>query len=160
MDEAIRKALHFSWVVGDEVAGMAFPPLDAWPVLKDEGVGAVLTLTERLPLADMARSGLAWRHLPIRDFGVPADDALDQAIGWMQEEVRGGRPVAVHCGAGMGRTGLVLAAYLVARGLAPGDAIREIRRTRPGSVETREQAAAVEAYAARRRERSQETEGA
>lgn len=52
--------------------------------------------------------------------------------------------VGVHCALGFGRTGTMLACYLVKeRGLAAGDAIAEIRRLRPGSIETYEQEKAV-----------------
>ncbi|NXC50647.1 DUS23 phosphatase, partial [Penelope pileata] len=45
---------------------------------------------------------------------------------------------------GHGRTGTLLACYLVrTRQLSGADAIREIRRLRPGSIETREQEQAV-----------------
>lgn len=52
--------------------------------------------------------------------------------------------VGVHCALGFGRTGTMLACYLVKeRGLAAGDAVAEIRRLRPGSIETYEQEKAV-----------------
>lgn len=52
--------------------------------------------------------------------------------------------VGVHCALGFGRTGTMLACYLVKeRRLAAGDAIAEIRRLRPGSIETYEQEKAV-----------------
>ncbi|XP_023804562.1 dual specificity protein phosphatase 23, partial [Cyanistes caeruleus] len=52
--------------------------------------------------------------------------------------------VAVHCMLGHGRTGTLLACYLCKeQHLAGGDAIREIRRLRPGSIETAEQERAV-----------------
>lgn len=55
-----------------------------------------------------------------------------------------GQAVAVHCMLGHGRTGTMLACYLVkARALSGAAAIREIRRLRPGSIETREQEQAV-----------------
>ncbi|NXE30961.1 DUS23 phosphatase, partial [Ardeotis kori] len=45
---------------------------------------------------------------------------------------------------GHGRTGTMLACYLAkAREMSGGDAIREIRRLRPGSIETQEQEQAV-----------------
>jgi atypical dual specificity phosphatase len=59
--------------------------------------------------------------------------------------------VAVHCGAGLGRTGAVLAAYFVARGMTANNAVGRVRRLRPGSIETDEQAEAVELYARRKR---------
>lgn len=52
--------------------------------------------------------------------------------------------VAVHCMLGHGRTGTMLACYLVkTQKMSGSDAIREIRRLRPGSIETREQEQAV-----------------
>lgn len=66
----------------------------------------------------------------------------------MGQAIAAGRVVAVHCGGGLGRTGTLLACYLARRGLNPADAIAQVRRVRPVSVETRVQVAAVEAYAA------------
>jgi protein-tyrosine phosphatase len=49
--------------------------------------------------------------------------------------------------AGYGRTGTVLAAYLVAKGAEPEEAIDRVRRARPGSIETVEQEHAVHLFA-------------
>jgi len=52
--------------------------------------------------------------------------------------------VAVHCMHGHGRTGTMLACYLVkTRKMSGIDAINEIRRLRSGSIETNEQEKAV-----------------
>ena len=48
---------------------------------------------------------------------------------------------------GVGRTGTVLACYLVHRGATAVDAINRVRELRPGSVQTPEQEAAVLQYA-------------
>ena len=58
--------------------------------------------------------------------------------------------VAIHCSAGLGRTGVVLACYLVQKGLTAQNAIARVRRLRPGSIETEEQADAVVDFARRR----------
>ncbi|MFC1847184.1 dual specificity protein phosphatase family protein [Chloroflexota bacterium] len=57
------------------------------------------------------------------------------------------KPVGVSCGAGLGRTGTILACYLVSRGYDADAAINEIRKNRPGSIETQEQEDAIKAYA-------------
>jgi atypical dual specificity phosphatase len=57
--------------------------------------------------------------------------------------------VGVHCYAGVGRTGTVLAAWFVSEGMSPNDAVIKIRELRPGSIETPEQERAIELFAKR-----------
>ena len=48
--------------------------------------------------------------------------------------------IGVHCRMGMGRTGSMLACYLAkCKNLTAEEAIQEIRRLRPGSIETEDQ---------------------
>ncbi|CAA9563090.1 MAG: hypothetical protein AVDCRST_MAG18-1256 [uncultured Thermomicrobiales bacterium] len=119
--------------------------------LRDRGIGAVLTLTETplLPGA-LARHGLAELHLPVDDLTPPDPAQLDAALDFIDERRARGERVAVHCLVGQGRTGTVLAAYLIRGGLPAEVALREIRAVCPNAVGSPSQEAALREFAARR----------
>ncbi|KNC46819.1 uncharacterized protein AMSG_03250 [Thecamonas trahens ATCC 50062] len=83
------------------------------------------------------------------DMGVPRMAVLARSVFFIDYAVNvlGGR-AAVHCHAGLGRTGLVCAAYLVySEHLSPQAAIAAVRAARPKAIQTRKQVAAVKRYA-------------
>ena len=127
----------------------------AWPQditlaldsLKEHGIGVIVSLTmERLDPDLLAEWGFELRHIPIRDFAPPTQDQIDEFVAIVDDARESGKAVMAHCYAGMGRTGTMLAAYLVSAGADPVDAIAAVREMRPGSIETPEQEAAVFVY--------------
>ena len=84
----------------------------------------------------------------VRARDVPPQRAARPALaveheGQMRQE---GRAVLAHCHAGMGRTGTMLSCYLVADGADPRRAIIDVRKRRPGSIETYHQEDSIYAY--------------
>jgi atypical dual specificity phosphatase len=145
---------NFSWVLPGELAGAGRPHTPtSCKALAAEGVKTLLTLTEdALPAQWTSAAGLETVHIPVSDMGAPSPAQLDQAIQVIDDSLAAGKPIAVHCLGGIGRTGTVLAAYLVHRGLDAGEAIAEVRRLRHPSIETLAQEEAVRLYAHRSRE--------
>ena len=148
----------FTWIEKPLLAALARPSGSedlTW--LREHGIEVLLTLTEdRLRRDWIEDAGLLVYHEPLEDMEAPTQDQLDRAVSAIVRANERKMGVAVHCGAGLGRTGVVLAAYFVARGLSAGNAIARIRRMRPGSIETDEQAAAVELFARRRRQEAED----
>ena len=86
-------------------------------------------------------------HLPVDDFHAPTTQQMLEALAFLDEARATSTPVAVHCLAGQGRTGTVLAAYLIRGGLSAEQAIAEVRAICPGAIEASPQTAALEAWA-------------
>lgn len=141
----MTKPNNFSWVEPNLLAGHAYPgALDQLQWLRQQGIQIILTLTEEgLPKVSLEEAGLLSIHEPIRDFQAPTLEQLDRCVSAIKNATKKKMAVAVHCAAGMGRTGTVLTAWLISKGLSPEEAIKEIRRLRPGSVETRVQVDAL-----------------
>ncbi len=121
--------------------------------LRKERVVAIVSLTvSALDAAELRGAEMECLHEPVTDFTAPAPEQLERIIEFIaRQSEKPGRLVLVHCGAGLGRSGTVAAAFLVREGMAPGAAIERVRELRPFSVETEEQETAVEDYARRLR---------
>ena len=117
--------------------------------LRAQGIGALLSLTETSLLEEtVAEHGLAMLHLPVPDLQSPAPDQFMAALGFIDRQRSLGRAVAVHCLAGQGRTGTVLAAYLIRQGSTSDAALAEVRALCPGAVGSDIQERALHRFAA------------
>jgi protein tyrosine phosphatase (PTP) superfamily phosphohydrolase (DUF442 family) len=141
-----RSAITGAWA---RDLGVDLDAVAAW------GAQLVLTLVEPAELtalkvpelgAEVQRRGLDWCHLPIADYSVPTEEFEQQWLTQGQDIrtlLRSGSDVLVHCKGGLGRAGMMAARLLVELGMAPDQAIREVRRARKGAIETPSQLALV-----------------
>ena len=141
--------MNFGWVLKDELAGSQGPAsFDDLFFLYSQGVRAVVRMEERTIAADTGNMvDLVDMFEPVPDFTPPELEQIQRMIEFIDRQTGERKPVVVSCYAGIGRTGTVLACYLVHRGYKPAEAINRVRELRPGSVQTPEQEAAVHRYA-------------
>jgi protein-tyrosine-phosphatase len=122
---------NFSFLVPGVLAGMAYPrSVDALQELVGLGFRTVVALGDSPP--EPVPVELRVHHEELPDFCRIPVDRLDAAV----LAIRDAQPkVAVCCGGGVGRTGVVLACYLVSLGRTAYEAIAEVRASRSGSID-------------------------
>ena len=152
------------WVIPGVLAGMPMPyvhperrmnyggPLDAYedelPELYSAGIRAVVSLLNIPSDAAVYESaGFAFLCLPVPDGGAPTMEQAEQFVRFVTEQRAAQRPVAVHCEAGLGRTGTMLATYLIAQGQTAEAAIGQVRAVEKAAIETPRQVAFLEEFA-------------
>ena len=89
-------------------------------------------------------------RFPIEDASVPPPEEMPRFAELVQQILAAagaGKTVVIHCRGGLGRSGTVAAACLVALGHPPAQAIERVRHIRPGAVETPTQERWVQAFA-------------
>ncbi len=124
-------------VVDDRVWRGAAPSASGYRSLAARGVRTIVDLRAEddvnVDEATLARLGLNRVHIPVRDGQAPSEDKVRR---FLEAVGAGDGKVFVHCGAGVGRTGTMAAAYLVATGEAgPGQALRRNLVVGPPSLE-------------------------
>ncbi len=156
---------NFSWVIPGKLAASGMPGSRFGSFFNGIGtlaedlklagngkIGALVSLTERaLDQVEIDAAGVQYLHLPVADMAAPAVEDCRRFVDFVRERNEEGAAVLVHCVAGRGRTGTMLACYFVAQGFTPLEALERVRSLRPGSVETEAQEAAVFEYAAHRK---------
>ena len=125
-------AYQVTWVtdqLGVGHAPMSHPQLDA---IRKQGVDAILNLCgEFCDLHDIEKdAGFEVRYLPLEDEEAPNLIELEKTLEWLDEAIYLGKKVLIHCRHGIGRTGTVLNAYLLRRGLGhklAGQALKRLK---------------------------------
>ncbi|NND89886.1 MAG: phosphatase [Granulosicoccus sp.] len=101
-----------------------------------------LNKIEGLP-AMVQNAGIWWKHLPIIDMDIPNQE-FENVWAVEGERIRHalriGERVAIHCYAGLGRTGMIAARILVEFGVEPEQAIRRVRRENRRRIQNSAQA--------------------
>ena len=128
---------NFSWLIEGKLAGSAIPTSkDEVKWLQEEGVKSIVTIRE-VPLDEDWVDEMKYLHVLSDDMGVPSFDDLKNSVDYVHERIQNNEAVMVHCLAGLGRTGTILACYMIKyQKMSAEDAIQHIREKRHGSIQS------------------------
>ncbi|UCG90142.1 MAG: dual specificity protein phosphatase family protein [Candidatus Heimdallarchaeota archaeon] len=131
------------WIDKQRLAGSSEPFFEDFPFLKTIEWGGMVCLQETPASEDLADLlSIPYLHLPISDFSIPTETDLEMILEFLDDVQKENTnlPVLIHCTAGHGRTGTIIAAILVlVDHISPKDAIRRVREINPLAIETEDQ---------------------
>ncbi len=146
------QAHAFDWLIPEQLGACVNPSVSyqAAAALRSGRVGLLINLHERPDPVELLRQlGAETLHLPVPNSDPPSQAQLDRGVAAITDALARGTRVAVHCGAGLGRSGTLLAAYFVTQTYSADEAIARVRAVRPGSIETLQQEQAVHEFSSR-----------
>lgn len=114
---------------------MPQPTADDLSTLYDSGIRAVVSLLEEnVGLDNYEAHDFSSKWIPVADDGAPTFKQIDELVGFVDQQLAQNCPVAIHCKGGKGRTGTMLAAYLIAKGASYDDAMKQIDKAKPNAI--------------------------
>ncbi|MGH7791793.1 MAG: dual specificity protein phosphatase family protein [Thermodesulfobacteriota bacterium] len=139
---------RFSWIIEDVLAGMERPGSffsleEDLEFLKNLKIEVIVNLEEHY----MDYNGFEVKHIPINDFKAPQLQDFEEFVDFINSKLEEKKRIVVHCYAGMGRTNVMLASYLIHRQvLEPDKALNVVRERRPIHYVSEEQEEALREY--------------
>ncbi|HET8719710.1 MAG TPA: dual specificity protein phosphatase 23 [Candidatus Nitrosotenuis sp.] len=142
-----KRPTNFSWLLQNKLAGSGMPTsFEEISWIQKNGVKSIVTMTEQA-LPDSWLDEVSYLHMPTEDLTAPEIEKIDAVVDFIHERITNNEPVMVHCAAGIGRTGTILASYLIKyENLSAKKAIEKVRLERPGSIQSDSQETAVVFY--------------
>ena len=138
--------LHF--VTPELAVGASFPRDGAALLAREHGIGRVVDvrLEDRDDEELLLVHGMKLLHLPTEDCCAISARHIRDGVAFAVEGMARGERVFIHCQYGIGRSAMLALCVLVARGLAPLEAMARLKDARSVSSPSPEQLAAFVRY--------------
>lgn len=139
-----KKPTNFSWLIDEKLAGSGMPTsFDEFDWIIKQGIKSIVTMTEDA-LPNTWTKNIGYLHVPTPDYNAPEVERIEEAVDFIHERITNNEAVMVHCAAGLGRAGTILACYFVKyHKYSAKKAIETIREKRPGSIQSDVQETAI-----------------
>ena len=145
---------NFHWFIEGKLAGSGVPmsKKEAKWLIDKQGIRTIVTIKEK-PLSeewlsnsngantDGSNRKIDYLHISVNDYGAPSLEELDYVVNYINRQIDMIKPVMVHCSAGKGRTGTILAAYLIKKemDMTADKAISRLSMIRGESIQSKDQ---------------------
>lgn len=138
----------FYWLFQGQLGGSPRPGVtteERWDVAAIARLGTTIlvSLEERLfhDAEALAEHGMRSLELRIADMDAPGVAAAGAFCQRVEQQLAAGEVIVLHCRAGLGRTGTMLAAQLIWRGTLAAEALERVRAINPKWVQSDRQIA-------------------
>lgn len=135
-----------NWIVPGKILALAGPTAEVYEIGEfgqyalRHTVQAVVRLNRsHYDRQALVQLGIQHHEMFMPDGGIPAWEQIEEFFRIADELWEGGGAIAVHCRAGLGRTGTMIATFLIRKfGLQARHVIAYLRMMRPGSILSRQ----------------------
>lgn len=145
----------FFWVQPGRLGGLPRPGIVSsvehdLAGLQRLGVSTLVTLEESATVDPRlaGKFGIELVHFPVVDMSAPALEPAARLCGRVERLIADERVVAMHCRAGLGRTGTLLACQLIWAGESAHAAVDRVRRLNPQCIQAQVQVDFLSAFEA------------
>lgn len=122
-------------VLENKLSGMPKPEETDLKALYESGIRAIVCLLEDDTIVNSYNeNGFESLWLPVPDQNAPTTRQVEELVKFIDAQNEKGNKVAVHCKGGRGRTGTLIASYLISKGASFDEAMDQIEKNQPGAI--------------------------